>query len=90
MSNIYLSGFAPRGVRREWERTSIGCEDAAHVLDKYLSLRVRDTPTSALAYWSPDGCLRVMACDMEDQRRIVLRTPKSGNWSVEILPGQAA
>ncbi len=63
----------PRGVRREWERTTIAPESAPMAFGYMAGWR---SFVSACAWFDRAGAMRVLVGDTEDGRRYTLRQRK--------------
>lgn len=71
----------PRGVRREWERTSILPESAPMAFGSMAGWR---SFVSACAWFDSEGKMRVLVVDTKDGRRYTMRRRKqSASVTVE-------
>ena len=81
MSNLYTSGFTPRGVRKAWERTSMEPKSTQRMLGEW-ALRAGGTLTEAVAWFEGDadsGALRVLVADFNSGKRLTLRKNARGS-----------
>lgn len=85
--NLYLSGWNPKGVRKDFERCSVGLKSAQDFLGDFVEgEKVKDV----CAWFGPNGDLKIMVADTDKPRRIVYRrTSKGFNIQFSAIP-QAA
>lgn len=73
--DIYSSDWSPRGVRKDWERTSLANESA----QRALGVWARDGKVvDACAWFDGNDVLRVMVADTHDGQRFIYRNTAKG------------
>jgi hypothetical protein len=71
----------PRGVRKDWEANSMGCEGAGGVLRRYHTPPEWGDPAKCVAWFDRFERLRVIAGHYENQRSATVRIDANGKWS---------
>ena len=78
-TGLYQSGWAPRGLRKAWDRCSMDTASTASVLPEWC---VRGAEiTEAVAWFDDDGQLRALVADLSDGRRIDARR-RARDWRI--------
>lgn len=73
---LYQSDWKPRGIRRVWEKTAIGNDDAEQVIRSDFALKADVHVTDAVAWWRGYGSLAVLAVDLTTGSRVIIRQTK--------------
>ena len=80
---LYLSDYCPRGTRKQWDRTSIGNEDAEKALRRRFALKPEIHVADAVTWWRDDGSLAAMVADLTTGTRVVMRQSSSNVVTLE-------
>lgn len=83
--DIYTSDWNPRGVRKDWERTSLANESAQRALGVWAR---EGKVIDACAWFDTNDVLRVMVADTDDGQRFVYRNTAKG-VSIAIQPAHS-
>ncbi len=78
---LYLSGWSPPGIRKDWDRCSMDTKSSTQVLQPHLTPNI-GAMTEAVAWFGLDGDLRCLVADFDTGRRIIHRR-NARNWSTK-------
>ena len=78
--DLYLSGWAPVGVRKSWDRCSMEPASTARYLGEIHTMQKSDL-LEAVAWFTDEGALKVLVADYANGKRLTYR--QSGrNWKL--------
>lgn len=66
---IYESGWTPKGVRKIWDRCSVGVDSANRIVNRYIDADLVD----ACGWFDGSDALKVLVAYTRDGDRIILR-----------------
>lgn len=79
--SIYQSGWNPRGVRKAWDRTSIGNASAESALRDWI----KGTVIDACGWFDESDNLRILVADTDIGKRVTYRRNARG-FTVQTEP----
>ena len=78
-AGLYLSGFKPRGVRKDWDRCSMNPDSTTKLLASFPY--GGGAVTEAVAWFAEKGDLRTLVANLDTGRQVTLR--RSGrDWKM--------
>ena len=77
MISLYQSGWSPAGIRKDWERCSLGKDSAKAALGQFHD-RMGAEVKEAVCWLDDNGCLRRMVVDYENGRRVDMSQRANG------------
>ena len=80
-AGLYTSNYQPRGVKKDWERSSMDVKNVREAFAGPLQL-VRGEITEAVAWFTEAGAVRLLVVDTDAIRRATLRMDTRGGWKL--------
>lgn len=71
-SSLYRSDWNPPGIRKDWDRCSMGTASTKRLLGSW-DAAAKGEMVEAVAWFDLEGGLKVLVADYDNGRRIVLR-----------------